>query len=494
MSILTYNLSLKPFIFEIASTKLLEKNTKDKFFVIDYPDKEKYYEKFYKNYKFISHNKFIKSNFKKKNNFHLGIDFYRENIFAEKIYMNILSRYQINQSTFNFYDRNLYFKNILKYYGDFLVNNKIKWIIFYDYPHHIDSYPLYILAKHLKIKITIISYLYLLGHYRVVIDSNLKNRFILYNHAYRNKINKKEILNKVNTYLKSKKHIKPKYILTEDSLYYLFLKDLYRSFRRGIFKQSNFYFKISKKSDYFNEKIPYELKTVFINVIQRLKIKKLKKDYLKHCFKGNFYKKKFILFLPSVQPEASTLPLGGFFYDFTIIINMLLKYLPKNWYILYKEHPLSFNLKKESHLFKKSNFYSNLKNDRLIFIDYRQDTYDYIIKSECIATATGSAGLEALLKGKPVLNFGKAWWSNFSSIYTIQSDNDLSSALEKIKNNQFKPRVSKLKKEIINTFEKTIEFPLYNEESYERYLERKSHIDIDFIEAKKYLNKFLKYN
>ena len=57
MSILTYNLSLKPFIFEIASKKLLQKNTNNKFFVIDYPDKEKYYEKFYKNYKFISHNK-----------------------------------------------------------------------------------------------------------------------------------------------------------------------------------------------------------------------------------------------------------------------------------------------------------------------------------------------------------------------------------------------------------------------------------------------------
>lgn len=170
---------------------------------------------------------------------------------------------------------------------------------------------------------------------------------------------------------------------------------------------------------------------------------------------------------------------------------MLLKYLPKNWYILYKEHPLSFNLKKESHLFKKSNFYKNLINERLIFLDYRHDTYDYITKSQCIATATGSAGLEASLKGKPVLNFGKAWWSNFSSIYTIQNDNDLKSALEKIKNNQFKPSVSKLTKEIINTFEKTIEFHLYNEESYERYIEKKSEIDIDFIEVKNYLNKFL---
>ena len=70
--------------------------------------------------------------------------------------------------------------------------------------------------------------------------------------------------------------------------------------------------------------MPKEITSVIINLKQRMKIKKLKKDYLNLCSTFNF-KKKYILFLPSVQPEASTLPLAGF-HDFKLILDMLMKF------------------------------------------------------------------------------------------------------------------------------------------------------------------------
>ena len=97
-----------------------------------------------------------------------------------------------------------------------------------------------------------------------------------------------------------------------------------------------------------------------------------------------------------------------------------MKFLPDNWIILYKEHPLTFDYSKESNLFKNSHYYQDLDKDRIKLIDYRLDTYNYIKNAECIATSTGSAGVEASLKGKAVLNFGCAWWSNFHNIFKIK--------------------------------------------------------------------------
>ena len=167
--------------------------------------------------------------------------------------MSILSRYQINQNTFSYIERQDYFKEILNSYSNFLIANKVNNIVFYDYPHHIDSYILYIIAKYLNIKITIISYLFLLGDYRVVFDKNLKNRFSQFNKSSSTKVNFNNLINKIERYSKSKVHIKPHYILNESNIIYFLLKDLYRSFKRGIFNESNFYSKHKYNSKYIEE-------------------------------------------------------------------------------------------------------------------------------------------------------------------------------------------------------------------------------------------------
>ena len=493
MTILTYNISLKPFIFEKCKSFFLNKE-KSKYIFIDYPDKSKIYEQTFSsklNFQFISHNQFIKfKNNKLKDKFYLGLDFYQKNLFSEKIYMSILSRYQIDQNTFSYIERQEYFKEILNSYYNFLINNKVNQIIFYDYPHHIDSYILYIIAKYLNIKITIISYLFLLGNYRVVFDKNLKNRFSQFNKRSRTKIDYNHVTKKIERYSRSKSHIKPHYILHESNLIYFLLKDLYRSMKRGVFQDSNFYSKHRYNSKYIEESLPKEITSVFINLKQRIKIKKLKKEYLNLCSNFNF-KKKFILFLPSVQPEASTLPLAGFFHDFKLILDMLMKFLPNNWIILYKEHPLTFDYSKESNLFKNSYYYQDLDKNKIKLIDYRLDTYNFIKNAQCIATSTGSAGLEASLKGKAVLNFGCAWWSNFNNIFRIKRDNDLKIALRKINNNEFYFNKDLLYQDIFDTYSKTIEFENYTENSYTKFNKIKSRDSLNDKKIQSYFNKYL---
>lgn len=482
MTILTYNIALKPFIFDNCKNIFLN-DSKSNYIFIDYPESQKLYKRFFTakiKYNFLSHNDFIKLKPDKgKNDFYLGLDFYMKNIFSEKIYMSILSRYQTNQNTFSYIERQNYYKEILNSYSNFLIKNKVKKIIFYDYPHHIDSYILYIIAKHLNIKLIIISYLFLLGDYRLVFDKNLKNRFIQFKKSSKNKINKKDIIDKISKFTKSSKHIKPHYIISKNSLFYFLIKDIYRSFHRGIFSYSNFYAKNNYKLKYIDELPLREISSIFINFNQRLKIKKLEKQYLNVCTSFTL-KEKYILLLPSVQPEASTLPLAGYFHDFKIIIDMLLKYLPYNWKILYKEHPLTFDYSKESNLFKTISYYNDIKHKNIKFIDHRVDTYDLIKNSQCVATSTGSAGVEASLKNKAVLNFGIAWWSNFNNIFRINNDLDLKSAIENIKNKKFIFNKKHLNKNIFDTYRKTIEFNDYNEHSYASYERKKFNNKIDF--------------
>lgn len=494
MTILTYNISLKPFIFDNIKNKII-KNKFNKYFFIDYPESKTIYDKNFSNkinYKFISHNDFIKLRFKINNkDQYLGLDFHKKNIFSEKIFMSILSRYQVNQNSFSYIERQNYYKEILNYFYCFLLENKISKIVFYDYPHHIDSYILYVLSKHLNLKIIITSYLFLLGNYRLVFDDSLKNRFHQFKKNQVYKVEKNKVIKLIENYSKSKKHIKPHYIINKKSIYYLFLKDFYRSFKRGFFKESNYHAKHSYEIKFRNENFKSEISSVFTNFIQRKKITKLEREYLKLCKPFNF-RKKFILFLPSVQPEASSLPLAGYFNDFKIILDMLQKYLPKNWIILYKEHPLTFDLTKESYLFKNENYYKEISNEKIIFINHKIDTMSLITKSECIATSTGSAGLEASLKTKPVLNFGVAWWSNYKNIFKINNNLDLEKAIKIIRDKKFKFYKRELTKDILNTYKKTIEFYHYNEYSHKKYDILMKEINIDFKNIDNYFKQNLK--
>ena len=66
--------------------------------------------------------------------------------------------------------------DLLKFAFGLFKKYKIEKIIFFDYPHHMESLVLYEVAKYLQIDTTIISYLFL-GEYRLVVDKNINYRF-----------------------------------------------------------------------------------------------------------------------------------------------------------------------------------------------------------------------------------------------------------------------------------------------------------------------------
>jgi len=150
--------------------------------------------------------------------------------------------------------------------------------------------------------------------------------------------------------------------------------------------------------------------------------------------------KKFIYIPLNVQPERTTCPAAGIFDDQLLMIETIAHCLPKGWVVYVKENP---NQLRPAHIFSHKYRYpgyyqqiTKLKNVHLVPTD--TSTYDLINNSQTVATATGTAGWEALLRGKPVLIFGSVWYMYCDGVLRISDVNSCKQALGKIING-YKP-------------------------------------------------------
>ena len=481
MNTLTYNLCLKPIVFELIYDHLKSKNSI--IYSIDFRESKSIYENKL-NKAIFCDQRYSKKGLDHDGNkisYNLSRNIIKSFSKIENVAYRIMSRYEKDNYSFDFKNRTNHYFDLLKFSFGLIKKYDIKKIIFFDYPHHIESYILYKVARYLKIKIIIISYLYI-GEYRMVVDDRLQNRFNeffnekkLTNFKDSNSLYFKNISKKI-------KHVKPFYLVENSNYYYAiyyFVKDFYRSFLNGFFKESN---NFNKKLQNIN--FPSEIHSSFLMFFNRLKILRLKKTYLSFCKIKPDYKKKYILFCPNLQPEASTLPMAGIYSDFEIILDTILEALPDDWVLYYKEHPLVFNLLKESYLSKSKEYYENIYNEKIQFIDYRLDTYQLIDNANLIITPTGSIGIESLIRGKRVGFFGSPWWRIFDDPIFI---NDYFKLKELINKSDSKTRIdnSQFYQNYIKTFEQTFPWEGFSYDSYKELLEdlKSNKLDLELISS-----------
>lgn len=166
---------------------------------------------------------------------------------------------------------------------------------------------------------------------------------------------------------------------------------------------------------------------------------RLLKSYKGYVAQEKKIPEKYIAFLLHYQPEQTTLPDGGVFADQMIAIRMLASACNElGLSIVVREHPATFYADFYPE-WRSSQQYQSLvlNNDNIYLGDLDQSPYDLIDSAEGVATITGTAILEALLRGKPAISFGKttpvdgfkneALISEFSTV--SQLSNKLSVAL-----------------------------------------------------------------
>jgi len=128
------------------------------------------------------------------------------------------------------------------------------------------------------------------------------------------------------------------------------------------------------------------------------------KNYSKLC--SYELQENYIVFFLHLQPERTTLPEGYGFQSQYKAISILNELIPNNWHILVKEHPATFYTHC-SPFGRWFSFYEELNSlSKVRLIPLETDPYEIIKNAKCVSTITGTVGSEALLMGKPVINFG----------------------------------------------------------------------------------------
>ena len=127
------------------------------------------------------------------------------------------------------------------------------------------------------------------------------------------------------------------------------------------------------------------------------------------------------------QPENSTSPAGLMFVDQIQMVRILSAALPPGWRLYVKEHTSQWNpVDVRAHLGRYDGYYDQIAAiPHVTLVDARVSSFQLIRSSRAVATVTGTAGWEALLRNKPILLFGAAWYGLAPGLFRV---NDVASA------------------------------------------------------------------
>lgn len=136
----------------------------------------------------------------------------------------------------------------------------------------------------------------------------------------------------------------------------------------------------------------------------------------------------FVYFPLHYQPEASTVPLGGAYADQILAARMLNAALPEGVLLYIKEHPRASGWLTRS----PENYREFLALKKVRFIKKKADTFALREQCQAVATITGSAGFEALFRGKPVFLFGHRFFKYAKGVHRIRTIDDCTKAMEAV--------------------------------------------------------------
>lgn len=340
--------------------------------------------------------------------------------------IDMMSRFDPDGCSFNDIDRAKHIKKLFIIWYNYLKKEKIN-IFFCKYtPHQVYDYIIYICCKILKIKVVFFNYTYFENLSFLnndpdnrIINNKLKSSTSLNN--VKKYINEKK--RKINlpfksgapNYIKQNKLLKPKFFSLIYFLSRIILKTILSVLKLEIYKNSFYQFK--KKNIKFSKKIYFSNLDFFLYKIRSLFIQF---EYTK------FYKslerklpKKFVYFASNHQPEASSNSECGInFYDQYKAIKFLNDNLPNYYYIVYKEHPSSFNPLKFGYQKRSLKYYKKISSlSKVVFINSNYDSFELIRKSDFVITISGQIGFEALCKKTKTMIFSNTWYSDFANIF-----------------------------------------------------------------------------
>jgi len=395
---------------------------------------------------------------------YISIDFVKGNASYELQTIKMMDRLDLDRYSFNFMERQRHFRNYLKYWTACINYLKPDLVVSGNVPHVVFDYILYLLCKFNNIKFVAFCWSAFLG--RVIPITDISSIGDILDEEYA-RISKSgsgiELLkqNLPNEIIKSYEKVKldyasavPDYMKEQliehkksSSLLKLakkFILDVYRS-----------------KDKYFGEDgfLKNGMPTIFKQRSKSIENSNMTLlNYSIYKLKTNAYKKKLINYYNSLvtepdfsipyvivnlhyQPEMSTSPAGDIFVDQLLCIEVLAKHIPAGYFIYVKEHPSQFYSQTDGHTSRILEFYDDLiAYPQVRFLPMDSDPFLLIKSSRAVATVTGTSGWEAMVLGKPVINFGLSWYEKYAGVLKIIDEKSASNIAQFIENFKFDER------------------------------------------------------
>lgn len=176
---------------------------------------------------------------------------------------------------------------------------------------------------------------------------------------------------------------------------------------------------------------PSFLRERFRRVFSNRRARKMYRFYDAHA-KSQDLSRRYVYVPLHIQPEVTTLPMGGAYADQILMVQMLNALLPEDVLIYVKEHPIQEEIYPDGKG-RSIMFYEDfLQCARVRFVPTTENTYHLTENAVAVATVTGTAGLEALFRGKPALLFGHRYFQYAPGVFAVRTVEDCKKALHVI--------------------------------------------------------------
>ena len=348
----------------------------------------------------------------------------------------MINRHDLDGS-FSYEDRKRLYYVQLNYWLNVIHKLKINLVVFSETPHALSHFIIYKLCKKMGIQTIMLSYTTIPGLIYV------KELFEAVPYIPIQSENHEELVQSIRSYIEkvTLSDEKPWYMAVQQRKYFragvviklqalLFLipfllekaKLLPRKIYNEFYKKKGFLF---EQSDFTRSEF------IFKRLFLRKRQSRLRKKY-RSISKTPDTNKRYFYFPLHYQPERSSCPEGSVYTDQQILIQMIADRLPPNMYLYVKEHPSQYMMTRGA-LGRPQFFYEDIqRNSQVVLVDDTFSSSILIENSLAVITLTGTAGMEALLHGRPALLFGSAWYRQLPGAHYIEEIADLDRAINQI--------------------------------------------------------------
>ncbi len=389
--------------------------------------------------------------------------FFNDISFEELIGLKMIERLDPDQFSFTFNERQDFLRKLFFDWYNVLVREEISLIIAPSIPHRVFDYVIYVLSKKLKIEYITFKMTswpgYILPTRSIESISFLENNELLRNE--RLPLVVEEFCERITSDYKKAEpyYMRQQKTTFDDGL----VSKISKNIKEGkvlnkvswLFNDSLVYWK--KKDKLLSDSYYLNIEKIILKSKGNSSKKKLRNHYWSLCEDVDF-NLKYIFFGLHYQPEETSCPSGGIFVDQKLVIESLIQATNDDTFIYVKEHISQFHPEMEGETGRSKHFYDYFKrHPRVKFIKETVNSFELIDNALAVVTLTGTIGIEAALRGKPVIVFGYAWYRGVSNVFYPQSLEELRKIIKEAEVIPAKSNVKTIKEELFQIFDRCLE-------------------------------------